>query len=138
MSRLLSDAQLATHLDGFSAETRELILALRDLVLDAAPGVAEAIRYNALNYFLDGVCLGCIGGNVCIIDCRRGRVQLGFMHGAGLPDPADLLQGRGKHQRDMPPTSVGSVRTPALRRLIESAHAAAFGRASGASGASSA
>ncbi len=132
----LSDAQLADHLDAFSSETRELMLALRALVLAAAPGVAEAIRYKALNYFLDGVCYRCIGGNVCIIDHRRGGVLLGFMHGVTLPDPAKLLQGKGKHKRDVPITSLGDVRKPALRRLIESAHAAAIRRASGVSGAS--
>lgn len=126
----LTEAQLADHLDAYSADTRELILALRALVLDAAPPVAEAVRYQALNYYLDGVCYGCIGGNVCIIDYRRGSVQLGFMHGATLSDPARLLQGKGKHKRDVPITSGKDLKNLALRRLIEDAYAAAIRRAS--------
>lgn len=126
----LADRQPANYLDAFSSETRELILALRALVLTAAPGVAEAIRYNALNYFLDGVRYGCIGGNVCMIDHRRGVVLLGFMHGLTLPDPAHLLQGKGTHKRDVPITSLRDLRNPALRRLVENAYDAAIQRAS--------
>ncbi|MBK7406040.1 MAG: DUF1801 domain-containing protein [Phycisphaerales bacterium] len=53
MPTRLDPESLAAHLDPFSAETREIILALRALVLDAAPGVTEGIKFNVLCDFLE-------------------------------------------------------------------------------------
>lgn len=129
MGHLLSDVELADYLDGYSAEAREIVAALRNVILDAAPGVTEGIRYRALNYFLSGVPFGCIGGNVCLIDVRRGGVELGFVHGVTLPDRARLLRGAGKNKRDVPITSLKDARSPAIRRLIEHSYRAAIQRA---------
>lgn len=133
MSRLLDPDTLAAHLDPLSASTREIVLALRDLVLDAAPGVAEAIKFNSLCYFLEGAPYRSIGGNICMITVREGEVSLAFIQGAGLPDPTGLLTGKVKAKREAPIRSVRELANPAVRDLLRASLAAAEGLASGLS-----
>lgn len=110
---------------------------LRDLVLDAAPGVGESIKFSSLCYSVPDAPFGVIGGNVCMISVRDGGVSLGFIQGAELPDPAGLLTGSAKAKRGGPyplrgrgppasrsaagvdrrlaPARIGAVRGPPLR-----------------------
>jgi len=81
---------------------RRLVLALRRAVLAAAPEAAEAIKFHVLCYYRPGAWFGSIGGNICMIEARRGRVFLSFIHGAPLRDPHGLLVGKGKSKRFVP------------------------------------
>jgi hypothetical protein len=72
----------------------------------------------------DGCPTACLGdvpfGYVGIF---RSHVNVGFFHGAALPDPGGLLQGSGKFMRHVklkPRTPTNAV---ALCRLIEAAYA---------------
>ena len=51
------------------------------------------------------------------------HVNVGFFHGAALPDPAHLLQGTGKFMRHVKLRSGSATNTAALSRLIEEAYA---------------
>jgi hypothetical protein len=46
------------------------------------------------------------------------HVNVGFFHGASLPDPAHLLQGTGRFMRHVKLTPAVSLDTAALERLI--------------------
>ena len=133
MDHRLSEDQLADFIDRLSAETREVIVTLRSLVLDTAPGVAESIKFNSLCYSIPDAPFGAIGGNVCAVGLRGQTVILGFIQGAELPDPAGLLTGSGKAKREVPITSLRVARDPALRALIRTSHEAALRRCDGAS-----
>jgi hypothetical protein len=50
------------------------------------------------------------------------HVNVGFYQGAGLPDPAGLLQGTGKRMRHVKLRLGISIDTKALGRLIEAAY----------------
>ena len=101
---------------------RRVVLALRRAVLRAAPEAAEAIKFRCLCYYREEAWFGSIGGNVCMIEVRsgkRGGVWLSFIHGASLPDPDGLLQGKAKAKRFVPIASVeaaGDRRVAALLR----------------------
>ena len=129
----LTPEQLAEHLDTCSARGRELVLALRDLILDAAPNAEESIGFNSLCYSVPDAPFGVIGGNVCAIGVRDDLVSLAFLQGAGLPDPTALLTGSAKAKREVPITSLKAARDPALRALICASHEAALRRCDGAS-----
>ncbi len=51
------------------------------------------------------------------------RVNVGFFHGASLPDPARLLEGAGKRMRHVKLRPGAGLNGAALGRLIEAAYA---------------
>jgi hypothetical protein len=118
----LSAARISEHLALEAADVKRLVRALRRVVLDAAPGVAEGIRFNCLCYYDPGVAFGAIGGNICMIEVRDGAVALSFLHGAELRD------GSGKSKRRMLIES-SNVQDPRVAALIRGSVASARRRA---------
>ncbi|WP_263351076.1 DUF1801 domain-containing protein [Acidicapsa acidisoli] len=51
------------------------------------------------------------------------HVNVGFFHGAALPDPARLLQGAGKFMRHVKLRTGEAIDAASLNRLIETAYA---------------
>jgi hypothetical protein len=51
------------------------------------------------------------------------HVNVGFFHGAALPDPAGLLQGTGKFMRHVKLRIGTAINAAALTSLIEEAYA---------------
>lgn len=103
-------------------EQLAIILKLRELVKLAAPDAEETVIWNSLSYHRPGMG-GRVKGAVCLISPRADCVQLGFIHGASLPDPERLLQGRGKAKRFVPIRSLADIKTEALIGLIKGADA---------------
>jgi hypothetical protein len=96
-------------------------MALRDLVLDVAPHLDETIAFRSLCYAKPGRPYGVIGGNVCLIGTRGRSLHLAFLHGASLPDPDGLLQGKAKAKRHVELTAASDIERGALERLIRAA-----------------
>ena len=66
---------------------------------------------------------------VCVEDAPFGyvnvftaHVNVGFFHGAGLPDPEHLMEGSGKHMRHVKLRPGVSVNAAALSALIDEAY----------------
>ena len=57
------------------------------------------------------------------VDAFTAHVNVGFFNGAGLADPAGVLEGTGKHMRHVKLRVDRDVDTGALASLIESAYA---------------
>jgi hypothetical protein len=55
------------------------------------------------------------------IGVQGSHVNLGFYHGASLPDPAQLLEGTGKELRHVKLRSVADSKRPAIRALLREA-----------------
>lgn len=106
---------------GWPGEACDLALALRDLVLEVGPELAETIAFHALCYYKPGQPYGVIGGNVCTIGLRGDCLYLGFIHGAFLPDPDRLLRGTGKAKRHIELRSAKDIRRGAFKKLIRAA-----------------
>ncbi|HEV2420871.1 MAG TPA: DUF1801 domain-containing protein [Candidatus Acidoferrales bacterium] len=71
----------------------------------------------------DGCPVACLGdAPFAYVNAFTLHVNVGFFHGAALPDPARLLQGRGKFMRHVKLTSRTSTNAAALRALIEAAY----------------
>jgi hypothetical protein len=72
----------------------------------------------------DGCPVACLGdAPFGYVNVFTSHVNVGFFHGATLPDPARLLQGNGKFMRHVKLRPGMSVDDEALRRLIEAAYA---------------
>jgi len=73
--------------------------------------------------FHDGCPVACLGdAPFAYVNAFTSHVNVGFFHGAELPDPAHLLQGTGKFMRHVklrPKTATDAV---SLRRLIAAAY----------------
>ena len=117
----LDGTEIARYLDTCPDELCDLILELRELVQHAAPKAHEAIKFNSLCYYKPNHPYGVIGDNICGIGVRDDCVQLGFIHGAFLPDPQGLLQGTAKAKRHIEIRTSSEIRRTALAKLIRAA-----------------
>jgi len=71
----------------------------------------------------DGCPVACLGdAPFGYVNVFTAHVNVGFFHGAALPDPARLLQGNGKFMRHVKLRPGTATDAAALRRLIEVAY----------------
>ncbi len=117
----LSDDEIEILIEDWPEDLYEVVWELRDLVLRAAPEADETVAFSALCYSKPGAPYGRIGGNICLIGPRDDHLNLGFIHGAFLPDPDGLLRGKGKAARHVPLRSKRDIRRAAFRALIRAA-----------------
>jgi len=114
----LAGNEIAELLRGWPGELCDLALELRNFVLEVAPELDEGIAFHALCYYKPDRPYGKIGGHVCGISPRGDILQLGFLHGAALPDPAGLLQGTGKAKRHIELRTARDIRRREFKKLI--------------------
>ena len=99
-------------------------MGLRRIVLTTVPHAAEAVKFGCLCYYRAGAPFGAIGGNICMIEVRHGKVMLSFIHGASLPESRSakvLLQGRGKAKRFIPIATIDSAADTRVAELLRAA-----------------
>ena len=73
--------------------------------------------------FHDGCPVACLGdAPFGYVNVFTSHVNVGFFHGASLPDPSRLLQGNGKFMRHVKLRPGTATHTEALRRLIDNAY----------------
>jgi hypothetical protein len=78
----------------------------------------------------DGCPVACVGDLAfAYVNVFRKHVNVGFFHGADLPDPKSLLEGNGKHMRHVKLLPGQQADTRALSALIKSAYKDAKARA---------
>lgn len=83
---------------------------------------------EVLELFHDGCPVACFGNApFAYVNIFSSHVNVGFFHGASLPDPAHLLQGTGKFMRHVKlhadaATNPNPATTAALTHLIQAAH----------------
>jgi hypothetical protein len=71
----------------------------------------------------DGCPVACLGdAPFGYVNVFTSHVNVGFFHGAALPDPARLLQGAGKFMRHVKLRPGTPTNTAALSRLIDMAY----------------
>jgi hypothetical protein len=71
----------------------------------------------------DGCPVACLGdAPFGYVNVFTAHVNVGFFHGAALPDPARILQGSGKFMRHVKLRPGTAVNAAALRRLIDAAY----------------
>ena len=71
----------------------------------------------------DGHPVACLGdAPFAYVNVFTSHVNVGFFHGAALPDPARLLLGSGKFMRHVTLRSGTATNAVALRRLIDTAY----------------
>jgi hypothetical protein len=118
----VTQADLKAFLDALTPETREVVLALRNVVRRTAPDAVESLLWGGLSYHRPQVG-GRVKGAVCQIGVKRGQVRLDFIHGIRLADPGGLLQGQRLSKRFVPIETIADAERPEVAALIKEAAA---------------
>jgi Domain of unknown function (DU1801) len=117
---------MATNVEGFldalRPDTRQLVLALRDVVGRTVPHAEESLLWGSLSYHRPQVG-GRVKGAVCQIVVKGGQVRLDFIHGFRLADSCGLLQGDRVSKRFVPIGTVADAEWPEVTALIREAAA---------------
>ena len=118
----MEDEELTSYCQELPADTREIVLALRDVVRRTVPQAVESVLWGGLSYHRPDVG-GRVKGAVCQVVVKRSRVRLDFIHGVRLSDPGRLLQGDRLSKRFVPITAVADANRPEIAALIREAAA---------------
>jgi hypothetical protein len=112
------------ELEGWLAGTDPGVAALARrtcaLVTDLLPGAIVTVDPDLVGF---GTAPG-YKGLYFTVAAYRSHVTLGIARGASLPDPAQLMEGKGKVHRHVKIREPGDLERPELRTLLESALAA--------------
>src|SRR5579863_1884965 len=98
----------------------EIALALREIVRAEAPEAVEVL-YSVYAQVIVFQIPGRKRGAFCYVAAYAQHVNLGFYHGAGLPDPHRALKGTGKQMRHVRFDSPDDLHPFRLRPYIRSA-----------------
>ena len=124
---MATDARLGSFDDlmselppGTAATVEPIARKLREIILDDFPEAVEVVRLGdrAASY---GVGPKKMSESHVYVMPQAEYVNLGFYHGAGLPDPDGLLQGTGAKMRHIKVRSVDEAGSPAVRALVAAA-----------------
>lgn len=105
-------------LANFDPAVQALAHAACDLIFDILPQAVEVpwIKQQIIGY---GTGPKKNTEHFAYIAPLKNRVNLGFMYGAELPDPTNLLEGTGKLLRHVRLNSLDDISNPALRQLLD-------------------
>ena len=110
MSQITLEEYLSKLFPDLQAITRELCTVARQNM----PGAHELIYHDAVGYSVSESPLD----RICYIAPQKGYVNFGFLFGADLPDPKQLLTGEGKRMRHVKIRRMEDAKDPALGKLI--------------------
>ncbi len=101
-------------------ELRPICQSLRGAIASLHKGHVEIVwpRQRIASY---GVGPRKMSDHYAYIAVQGSHVNLGFYHGAGLVDPAGLLEGTGKKLRHVKIRSLGASKDPAVTALLRQA-----------------
>ena len=118
-------AEYIQFLSAYGPRIVKLSLAVRKLVLEEALDATELL-YDAYNAVAAGYSFTGRPSDAFIhIASYAGWVNLGFNHGAGLPDPGGFLKGTGRQVRHIRISEPADLENPAVRRFVKAAIARA-------------
>lgn len=120
MKLRLYTAQIARHFPQATPAQLRLLLAARRTVLKTCPACHEYTKWGALSYQKPDPA-GAVKGGICQLALDKGRVVLGFVHGAFLPDPGRLLMGTAKAKRFLVVSGPAVLKDPRLPALLRAA-----------------
>jgi hypothetical protein len=112
--------RLMGFLEACDRHISDLALALRETILEEAPGASESI-YQVYTVAIWFGFSGKMRDMFCYITTHAGHVNLGFPQGASLPDPNRVLEGGGKTMRHIKFKSLRDLEKPFVRRYIRAA-----------------
>ena len=114
-------AKLLDLLRTRDAALAELVLALREVVLEEAPEATELVHDVKYAIALNYTCSGRLKDAFAHIVVYKAHCNLGFYRGAELSDPKKLLEGDGKRIRHLRIASHADMNRPHVRKFLREA-----------------
>ena len=91
----------------------EIVSQVRQIILDAAPGADESVKWAQPVYE--------INGPFAYIKAFKKSVNFGFWRGIDIDDPQGLLQGSGEKMRHFKLTSLEDINAPVFTDYVQQA-----------------
>ena len=113
--------QLLDYLAAYDPHVASLFIALREIVLEEAPGAIESISMGyalAIGFSFTGKPMK---DGFCHLVACKSWVNLGFNRGTLLPDPGKALLGTGKFIRHLTMRNHDDLERPLVRRFLQAA-----------------
>lgn len=107
---------IEVFIETIEGERRDLVSALRQLILDTVPRAGERIAWNMPVFSLQNT-------DFCFIKPHRDHICIGFSRGAELHDPEGLLTGDAPQARLVEITDSSAIASKGLRELVRRAAA---------------
>ena len=107
-------------LDIATVELKPICIALRTLIQTLDPRFCELV-WPKLKIASYGVGPKKMTQHYAYIAVHGSHVNLGFYHGASLPDPDHVLEGTGKALRHLKIREIGTVKNKAVKLLLSAA-----------------
>ncbi len=121
LSAVKRDPEIEAWMNEHSDELGAIAKYWFDVIRDCGEDVRELLH--------DGHPTACVADAAfAYVNSFKAHVNVGFFHGAELPDPDGLLEGTGKFMRHVKLRPEGEVDASALVRLINTAHTDMKGR----------
>ena len=99
-------------------EILRLFLETRDELLKIIPKCHECIKWNSISF--QKTCpAGAVKESICQLSPLDDCVELSFVHGSFLEDPAKLLKGKCKYKRYIRLKDASLIRDKAISALIK-------------------
>jgi hypothetical protein len=115
------DRALLSYLASYAPHVSWLTLAVREIVMEEAPGAIESISKGyavAIGFSFTGKPMK---DGFCHVVTYSDHVNLGFNRGALLPDPNRVLEGSGKMIRHLTFRGEEDLHRPFVRRYLQAA-----------------
>ena len=111
--------EIEMFLSQYDAEVYKNALVLREIIFANLPNIIEQIDApaNMIPYCYSQK----YAGLICVIIPSKKGLKLGFNRGTSLPDPDNLLEGKGKISRYVQIKSSEQINSPALKQLLTNA-----------------
>lgn len=107
------DSNVTTFINQQPARAKNILDALRTIILQTAPHLEESMQYGLPFYSYHG--------RLCFLNLRNETIILGLCKGAFLANAQGLLEGEGKEVRHVKIKSLTDIHPEALQMLLQEA-----------------
>lgn len=94
-----------------------IIARLREIVLASGHEIKEEVKYGGIVFSSQKI--------FCGVYCYKAHVTLEFDRGASLPDPHGVLEGNGKHRRNIKFLRISEIEEKRVAEYVQMAEQAA-------------
>jgi len=114
---MLTVQELLEHYRGLPESFLDVLVEIHNLVAWVNPYAVEEIRRQGVVYY-DGQRGGPVKAGICQLLFKENQIHVAFIHGALLPDPQHLLEGKTYPKRFIRVRSYESAPWDAIRAFI--------------------
>ena len=108
-----SNKEIEDYVNGLTDFQKEIVLAIREVVLTTDDRMKEAIKWGSIAFYNKK--------NICGFRVAKAHITLLFMEGASLDNSENLLKGNGAKARTYKVVKVEDINAKALSDLVSQA-----------------